>query len=124
VVVRPEAVLALGALVAAGASRRRRLGTITADDVAVVEVFRCAVAANERMSSRGRGTGRTLDHDRGPAATWATVNTTAAVLGISTRHVRRLAQAGVFPGAALVGRDWRIPSAAVALAATHNKELH
>ncbi|XVV05826.1 helix-turn-helix domain-containing protein [Actinosynnema sp. CA-248983] len=38
----------------------------------------------------------------------------AAALGVSARRVRRLAAAGVLPGAERAGRDWVIPPDAVA----------
>ncbi|MEU4802842.1 helix-turn-helix domain-containing protein [Actinosynnema sp. NPDC023587] len=37
----------------------------------------------------------------------------AAELGVSARRVRRLAAAGLLPGAERAGRDWVIPSDAV-----------
>jgi len=123
VIISPEAVEAVGALVAAGASRRRRLGTMTAGDVAVVEVFRSAVAANEGMAAGGQGIPVFVARAT-QAGAFLSVRSTAAVLGTSERTVRRLAGSGVLPGAARAGRDWQIPAATVALAlATAHKEL-
>jgi excisionase family DNA binding protein len=38
------------------------------------------------------------------------VQAAAQVLGVSERHVRRLAQVGRVQGAKKIGRDWLIPS--------------
>lgn len=116
VLLRPQIVAELHAVVAGVVRVRRARGEVTDADVQLVEALRTPAAANALLMSEG-GPVRagTLDGAAAPGASWVSVTLAASALGFSPRHVLRLLDRGELPGAERIGHIWAIPPVAVAV---------